>query len=314
VKCVGCATQNDYRTRQRNNGACDRCGRAFAFEPREGSPITDVAFQNAITTVSEDGRLAWLERQLYYEVARRVRRGRLLHRLTRRARVSLDHETFAGLLKRWVSVHGAPRGRLERNAFAADVRAQERAHDATEYGFDRLVVCESDDIVDMLLANGFHGDHKCAVLSASGYPTWAYELLLPRLRETPPTSIVVLHDADVAGCRLAAEVRSSAQWFGGVEGVEVVDAGLRPADATRFRGVYLEGSPADVLADPVSVEEARWLAKHRLELEAARPRALIAVLAGIFIQGEGDSAEQRGDAGGWWTAGGWSLGGDDDVG
>ena len=312
MKCTRCGKQNDYRTRQAKGGACAKCSQTFAFEPRRGDPLTDLAFQNAISVVSENGRLAWLERQLYYEVARRARRRRLFHRLTRRAHVSIDDRTFASLLARWIRAYGFPQGRLDPNGFAVDVRAGQRATDAAEYGFERLLVCDSDDIVDLLLANGFHGDHKCAVLSASGYPAWAYELLMPRFREAPPASIVVLHDADVAGCRLAGEVKSGSRWFGGVENVEVVDAGLRPGDATRFRGVYLDGSAADVLTDRVLVDEAKWLAKHRLELEAAPPRALLAVLAGILIRREADPPREDGDDGGWWGAGPWSGDGDGD--
>ena len=311
MKCIRCGKQNDYRTRKAKARACAQCGGAFAFEPREGDPLTDLAFHNAIAAVSDDGRLAWLERQLYYEIARRVRRRRPVHRLFRRRGISIDDRRFATLLARWIKAYGPLSGVLRPDAFAIDVRGAERASDAAAYGFDRLIVCGKDAIVDVLLANGFHGDHKCAVLGAGGYPAWAYELVMPRLRETPPATIVVLHDADLDGCRLADEVRSGPHWFRGAKGVEILDAGLRPGDARRFRGVYLAGSAADVnvLVSPVSVEEARWLAKHRLELEAVRPRALIAVLAGV-VSGREDPTRAPADDGGWWDGGAWGLGAD----
>jgi hypothetical protein len=313
MKCVRCGAQSNYRERQAVGGACKACRKAFAFEPRS-DPITDLAFQNAIAVVSDGGRLAWLERQLYYEVARRVRRRRLWHRLTRRRCVSLDGDRFASLLGRWIAVNGSPPGRLAPGAFAEDVRSEARAPDAGEYAFERLVLCDDDEIADVLLANGFHADHKCAVLSVNGYPTWAFELLIPRLRESPPTTVLVLHDADPAGCCLAAEVKADPRWFGVATGVNVVDAGLRPVDATRFRGVYLPGSPIEVLTESASVAEAQWLSKYRLELKAVRPRALLAVLAEIFFRGDADEPRESYGDDGWWGAGAWGDGSDDDVG
>jgi DNA-directed RNA polymerase subunit RPC12/RpoP len=315
MKCLACGHENDYRTRQRTKRACDRCGRRFVFEPRERDPVTDPAFQNAINSVSDGGRLAWLERHLYYEVARRVRRRRTWHRLTRRAPVSVDAATFESLLARWTAQYGPPPRRLAERVFAADARAGERASDTLDYGFERLVVADSDAIVDVLLANGFHGDHRCAVLSASRYPRWAYDLLLPRLRAAPPETIVVVHDADPRGCVLAAEVERNADWFGGVDGVRVVDAGLRPADARRFRGVLLPGRPP-AIGHGMSVDESRWLARHALELTAVRPRALLSVL-GRVVAGESTEAGAGGDGGAFapvWGDGGDGDGGDDGVG
>src|SRR3954467_1976428 len=288
MQCLRCGTQNDYRARGAAPGGCKTCGPKFVFEPRKGDQITDLAFQRAIVAVSDDGRLAWLERQLYYEIARRVRKRRLWHRLTRRARISLEHEEFQRMLARWISVYGRPEGRLARGAFASDLRSESLAPDAGDYAFERLLVVDSDDIADFLLANGFHSHHKCAVLAERGYPSWAYDLLIPKLREEPPATVAVLHAADLDGCGLRDRVQGDTRWFGGVKSVEVIDAGLRPADARRFRGVYLDGRVVHVPSPTVSVDEAEWLRKHRLELETARPRALLNVLAAMLIHGEED--------------------------
>lgn len=320
MKCLKCGAQSDYRARTAALGGCRNCGEKFVFEPRRSDPITDLSFQRAIVAVSDDGRLLWLERQLYYEVARRVRRRRLWHRFTRRALVSLEYADFQRLLARWTARKGAPSGRLDRGAFAGDLRAEPLAADAGAYAFERLIVVDSDEIADFLLANGFHADHKCAVLSARGYPTWAYDLLSPRLRAQAPTTVAVLHNADIEGCGLRATVQSDPRWFGGVDGVEVVDAGLRPKNARRFWGVYLKGQTVHVPSETISVDEAGWLRKYRLELEAARPRALLNVLTAMLIRGEEEpsalSSPSPWPATDWWGAGAWGDGGGDgdDVG
>jgi DNA-directed RNA polymerase subunit RPC12/RpoP len=311
MKCLRCSTDNDYRTRQANERRCTGCGGKFVFEPREGDPLTDGAFAAAIAAVSEEGRLSWLDRQLYFEVARRARRKRFFHRVTRRPLASIDDERFSKLYARWIAGYGEPAGRLQPGAFAVDVRASERAEDATAHGFDRLLVCGSDAIVDVLLANSFHADHRCAVISVSGYPLWATELVLPGFRATPPEQIAVVHDADLRGCRLAREVRTGAGWFGGGSGVSVLDAGLRPADAKGFRGLYLPGAPVNLLGDePVTVDEAKWLGKYRLELAAVRPRVLMNILANALNRSEEEERQAVGDDGTWGWVGIWGLGGD----
>ena len=38
------------------------------------------------------------------------------------------------------------------------------------YSFDRLVVCQKDEIAHFLIANNFHLENNCAILSITGYP------------------------------------------------------------------------------------------------------------------------------------------------
>ncbi|NET29771.1 hypothetical protein [Okeania sp. SIO1I7] len=42
--------------------------------------------------------------------------------------------------------------------------------EVTAYSFDRLIVCETAEIAQFLIANNFHFEHNCAVLSIDGYP------------------------------------------------------------------------------------------------------------------------------------------------
>jgi hypothetical protein len=311
MKCVRCKTNSDYN--QRQSGHCRKCGQEFALEPRSDEGVTDLMIQLAVTAVSDSGRLAWTDKQLYYDVCRRVRRRRIMQRLTRRRRVSVSIDAFPHMLWKWVSVYGDPTGRLARGAF------DDEAPDATppeigDYGFDQLLVCDNDAIVVVLLANGFHADYKCPVLSYSGYPRRAFQTLAPLFRERPPRTLIVIHDADWDGCGLAARITEDPRWFAGVALPNVVDAGLRPADARRFRGLYQsQSSPPDETGAALTPEEQDWLRKYVLELEAVRPRGLIGVLAGVVRAGRDAAAEGGADGGGVWYADTWGDG-DDDVG
>ena len=310
MKCVHCGTDSDYKARQAGGG-CRSCGRRFAFEPKRDRGLTDLTFKLAIEAVSDGGRLAWTDDHLYYDVCRRVRRRRILHRLLRRPIVSLDRSSFELLLGRWIDAHGPLVGRLERRVFA-EVSPDAVAPGVEAYGFEHLVICDDDAIADMLLVNGFHAEAKCPVLSFSGYPSHVYEPLIPLLRERPPATVVVIHDADWEGCRLAGAIADDPRWFAGVELPKVVDAGLRPGDAKRYRGLFQQAeSGFDATSAGVSPDEAKWLRKYRLELAAARPRVLMGVL-GRVLRGETE-AGSAGDGGLLWGGDAWADG-DDEVG
>jgi hypothetical protein len=308
VKCVHCGTDSDYKARQAG-GSCRQCGRRFAFEPKRDRGLTDLTFKLAIEAISDGGRLAWNEDHLYYDVCRRVRRRRIMHRLLRRPMVSLDRSAFELLLGRWVDAHGPLVGRLEPRVFA-DVSPDALAPRVDAYGFEQLVICDSDAIADVLLVNGFHAELKCPVLSRSGYPAHVYDPLIQLLRERPPATVVVIHDADWDGCRLAQAIADDPRWFAGIELPNVIDAGLRPGDASRFRGLsQLAAGGFDAMTSAVSPAEAKWLRKFRLELAVARPRVLMGVLAAV-LRGETAGA---GDSGLWLAGDVWGDG-DDEVG
>lgn len=309
MRCIHCG--NDAKYRERSSGHCPSCRRRFAFEPRRDRGLTDPAFKLAIEGVSDSGRLAWNDDQLYHELCRRVRRRRILHRLLRRPIVSLDRQSFDLLLSRWVDTHGPVAGRLARNVFG---EVQQDALDARvdAYGFERLLVCDEDAIADVLLVNGFHSDARCPVLSRRGYPAHVYEALIPRLREQPPATVMVVHSADGDGCRLATAIADDPRWFAGIELPQVVDAGLRPGDAPRYRGLYQQATSGfDDTTPGLLPGEAKWLGTYRLDLAAARPRVLMGVLGGVLRAA--DEGRLGTDAGGFWVGEGWGEG-DDEVG
>ena len=67
--CIRCG--HDSKHKERPNRVCPACAKTFAFEPQQGDPFTDPAFQNAIETISGQGSLRWGVEHLYWELARR---------------------------------------------------------------------------------------------------------------------------------------------------------------------------------------------------------------------------------------------------
>ena len=209
---------------------------------------------------------------------------------------------FDRLWRRWCEVHGtppsflpasdfkpqqarwsaaAPRparatprtfGRRAPGALGAGVRQLEP--DIGDYSFDRAVICDRARTVDLLIANNFHFENNCAVLSIDGYPPEPFETIRTMLKRNPKLLVVTLHDATPDGCRLANHVAFDPDWFGGK--LKVIDLGLRPNHAGPFKGLYLPSPlPAVVAGNGLSASEAKWFERHLLELAAIRPEQIL---------------------------------------
>jgi hypothetical protein len=308
MKCAHCEV--DSKKKDRERGLCPRCGTPFAFDPTKGDPITDLGFRKAIEAVSAKGTVWFGLEHLRYEVARRVTRFKfggtvvavvasgitgmigataaasplaffivgggtlalLLSRIVIRSRMSsFTRAAFDKLWAAWQAAHGAPAGLIVRREPGLRGRGTEVPEpDITDYSFDRAVICDRARTADLLLANNFHFEHNCAVLSADGYPPGVFETVRTMLRRNPRLEVFVLHDATAGGCTLAERLHTSPDWFKGLG--RVTDVGLRPAHAARLskywirsQGVVHPGTAG------VTADEARWLSAHALELAVLRP-------------------------------------------
>jgi hypothetical protein len=308
VKCVRCGHDSKYK--DRSSGRCPGCQGVFAFEPQKKDPVTDAAFQAAIDAVSANGRVRWGVEHLHYEIARRRRRRRfppalrvvlfvvgmlagtaiyswmlggivgalaavglpLLIRRLASPTLTMTTDEFSRLWQRWQTVHGNPKGVIVRKSHPTGPRAAEP--DLADYSFDRAVICDRARTVDLLVANNFHFENNCAVLSVGGYPPGPFETIRSMLRRNPRLQVFALHDATVAGCRLAHQLGTSPEWFQNLPAV--TDVGLRPSHAGPFDGLYLASPSGPVFAgDGVTAKEAAWLSRYGLELAAIRPEQII---------------------------------------
>ena len=336
--CVRC--HNDSKKKERVNRRCPSCHGEFAFEA--GEPFTDRAFQSAIDAVSAEGRIKWGVEHLHYELCRRLRRkaGKtplgcavaataafvllavmastgagaagivallagvvafLAWRWWLKKTFPLPKDKFEPIWNRWVSAHGPPPSRIVRREGPARPRAAES--DLADYSFDRAVICDRARTVDLLLANNFHFENNCAVLSVSGYPPGPFETVRAMLRRNPKLEVFALHDATPEGCRLAHRLAHDPAWFQGHG--PVTDVGLRPAHRGPFRGLFVPTDGARVVpGDGISAAEAAWLSAYALELAAIRPEQVLKRLFRAINRKEEDVG------GGTTAAGDGGSGGD----
>jgi hypothetical protein len=222
-------------------------------------------------------------------------------------------ETFKfEYLSQWIRTHGQPIRLLApaEPRFTAPPGAEP---DLTTYSFDRALVTADNGIAAMLVANNFHFEHNCAVLSTLGYPSGRLDTILAMLRRNPALTVYALHDASAAGCQLPVTLRRP-EWFPD-RTVVIFDLGLRPRHVVKKRWMQVQTFET-VLTDEarklLTRREIAWLDKGRaVELAALRPdellRAVQRTIARAAPAASKESKESRDGGGGgdvWVDPGG----------
>lgn len=158
----------------------------------------------------------------------------------------------------------------------------------TQYSFDRLVVCQSDEVAQMLIANNFHFENNCAILSISGYPQRIFDTTMQMLRRNPDLRVFAFHDCSPEGIQLPQELRKNSRWFPD-EAIAIIDVGLSPRQILASkRDMFMQSSKTSAQASQelepslratLSQEELEWLDRgNYVELESFTPQKLIQVL------------------------------------
>ncbi|HEY0016560.1 MAG TPA: hypothetical protein VGC13_09590 [Longimicrobium sp.] len=212
-------------------------------------------------------------------------------------------------LRRWRQVHGDVAGLLPVREVALPAMPTQVAADVAAFSFDRAVVTDRWETAQMLVANRFHFEHNCAVLSRDGYPDGTAETVKAMLRRNPALTVFALHNASAAGCLLPLTLREP-EWFPDPR-VRIVDLGLRPGTVRRLRVPTLRGPFTRLpprLEEVLPPEDVAWLKEHRtVELAALRPaQVLRAAYQGIVAAGPyaGSSSGSGGDGGDTYYGGG----------
>ena len=95
----------------------------------------------------------------------------------------------------------------------------------TNYSFDRLIVCEKADIAYFLLANNFHLENNCAILSRTGYPENIFQTILDMAKQNPNLKVYALHDCSFRGISLVYNLKNRPNWFLN-SNLQIYDLGL----------------------------------------------------------------------------------------
>ncbi|MCX5952724.1 MAG: hypothetical protein NTZ40_04325 [Cyanobacteria bacterium] len=216
-------------------------------------------------------------------------------------------------LQQWQRINGTTARLLQPPSAPASL-APAAAADLTEYSFDRVLVCDSVAIAQLLIANNIHFEHNCAVLSISGYPQAIFDTTMAMLRRNPDLQVIALHDCSPSGVALINKLRTSPDWY--LDSSQVIfDLGMLPRQIATARGqAYIQvsaDSAQDALAMPPEVSkqltatELQWLeAGYFVDLESFTPKKLMQIVSyGITrLQNLGEDVDNNlilvGDGGG----------------
>ncbi|MEZ0375139.1 MAG: hypothetical protein ACAI44_38995, partial [Candidatus Sericytochromatia bacterium] len=216
--------------------------------------------------------------------------------------ITLDKNLFAKGLKKWQAARGQLKGLMDR-PLALPHPAKEK--DVLDYAVERAIICDHKEVVDFLLANNFHIEQKCAILTYGGYPPERFEAIRAMLRKNPQLHVFVLHNASANGCRIYTDLIHDKEWFPGSK--RVFDIGLHPRHAKVFKGLWQKATTQSVLPVPgYSAEEMKWLERYKLELMVVPPAKLLKHLRNVisgqarsiadaYAQGNSDSSGAGGD-------------------
>jgi hypothetical protein len=223
----------------------------------------------------------------------------------------LTESKFEEIVKRWESIN-SPINKMLPIPSKTNTPAN-ISSDITNYSFDRAVICDRPSIAQMLIANNFHFENSCAVLSVTGYPESIFDTVMTMLKRNPNLKVYVLHDASPKGIGLANYLRTNEKWFTD-SNIPIYDVGLFPRQVFASQAfmfiINKAGSKAaidklpEVVKNSLSVDELAWLAQGNIiELESFTPQKIMQVLSqaissSIMVNSDSSlfSADQTTDA------------------
>jgi len=169
----------------------------------------------------------------------------------------------------------------------------------TNYSFDRVVVTDTASVAQFLIANNFHFENNCAVLSITGYPQEIFDTVLEMLKRNQDLKVYAFHDATPQGVSLVYKLRSNPRWFAD-SSATIYDLGILPRQVLnqpkisvfQYREFAQEARrlPPEV-KDSLSPDEIAWLESgNYVELESFPPQRLLQfVTRGINLTNSNDS-------------------------
>lgn len=171
---------------------------------------------------------------------------------------------------------------------------QNAPQDVTAYSFDRALIVETAEIAAMFVANNFHFENNCAILSLDGYPFGTAETIKTMLARNPMLKVFALHDATIRGTQMGLTLRRD-EWFPNTA-IPLIDLGLRPQHVIEGEMIALSNAPAHFPVGTVSSslkeEEIAWFEQgNTAELHSLRPNRLMrAVYQGFARANQLDGA------------------------
>ena len=200
--------------------------------------------------------------------------------------LKVSHESVAKAIKAYRRLHP-----LEKLADGTKLKGAEPKtfdREILKYAPERMLIVERDDMADMLLLNHYAMDQKTLVVSAQKYPERAFQAFRHFVSKRPDIPISVIHDASSEGLALRERLIADKSW--GLEGKEVSDLGLFPADVDRLKQPLwhpsvLAGGKALSAPPPGKSADEYIRQGYRMPVDVAPPWAMMGVIGLAMVAG-----------------------------
>ncbi len=205
----------------------------------------------------------------------------------------INQNQFESWLNRWQEIN-EPLSKMLPDARQSIAPAAVNP-DISAYSFDRAVICDTPEIAQLLIANNFHFENNCAVLSVTGYPQNIFSTVLEMLNRNPELKVYAIHNATPRGVGLVHHLRTTPNWFPNGNAI-IYDLGFLPRQIFSSRNLFIRNSseyaqeakemPQEV-KQSLSKDELTWLELGNfVELESFSPQKIIQVLTQGITQSQ----------------------------
>jgi hypothetical protein len=195
---------------------------------------------------------------------------------------SIDRSQFDLWLEKWTSINNQPSKILPppQTSILPVVPNPE----VTAYSFDRVVVCDTPEIAQLLISNNFHFENNCAILTIDGYPQNIFDPTMEMLVRNPDLKVYALHNCSPNGIELPHRLRAEEKWFPN-PAIPIINVGILPRQIVdNFNLTILQSAESAEISQRLALNirtslnpaEIAWLdAGCYLELESLSPRRII---------------------------------------
>jgi hypothetical protein len=197
----------------------------------------------------------------------------------------IDRKDFHTWLNRWISINDFPDKILASPKIS--IAQASRNLKTIAFDFDRVVVCDSPKIAQLLLKNNFHFENNCAVMAIDRYPQNIFAPIKEMLDRTPDLKVFAFHDCSPQGLKMIRHLRTEKIWFPDPE-IPIISAGILPRHIMNDPDKMVSQSAESIgasqklapnLRNILDPAELAWLdAGFYLELESFSPQELIEIL------------------------------------
>jgi hypothetical protein len=208
-------------------------------------------------------------------------------------RLVIDRTKFDTWLDRWTSINNQPLKILPPpQTFSLPAAPNPQV---TAYSFDRVVVCDTPEIAQLLISNNFHFEHNCAILTIDGYPHSIFDTTMEMLHRNPDLQVYAFHNCTPKGIELTHRLRAEEKWFPNPT-IPIIDVGILPRQIMDNLNVsILQSTESAEISQRLSPyiraslnpAEVTWLDTGcYLDLESFSPQKLIRILQQAISQSQ----------------------------